>query len=236
MNLESIALFKKTILAFAVCMSSIGILAASTDRLTPAEILQIEEQRLSLTPTNIIEQSMFKARYDNDDQYLDRIQKLAYTFPVGVINGGEMVELVDQSKWYVNSVQRHQVRGWVQSDTIFIKPKSSCFSMYPYVLHNRTMGQAVEVQFVDMPQYYGVYRQKIAKIDFYNRIIQLDDAERSVWKINFADSGFNSWTVGDYIVVGVNNDWRVADHPHILINTSITNAPYCEASFYGYGL
>lgn len=237
MKLESMPLLKKTILTLAICMSSIGVNASPvTDRLTTSEMLEIEEHRLSHTPKHVIEQSMVKASYSNDDQYLDRIHKLAYTFPVGIINGGQTVELVDQSKWYVNAVQRRQVCGWVQSDTIFIKPKSSCFSMYPYILYNRTTHEAVEVQFVDMPQYYGIYRQRIAKIDYYNRIVQFDDSERTVWKVSLSDTGFNYWKEGDYIVVGVNNDWRLAEHPHILINTSIAKAPYCEAIFYGYDI
>ncbi len=178
MKLISMSAFNKAVLTAMFCLNSIGAVAATEDRISTSELFEIEDQRLSQTPRDIIEKAMPKLHYDNDDQYLDRIHKLAYTFPIGVINNGQKVRLVDDSDWFVNSVQRYQVSNWAQSDTIFIKPKSSCFSMYPYILHNRTTHEAVEVQFSNMPLYYGAYRQKIAKIDPYNRIIQLDDAEK----------------------------------------------------------
>jgi hypothetical protein len=224
-----------SVLTLMVCLNSVAI-SATEDRIPMEELFEIEDQRLSQTPRNIIEQALPQLSYDNDNQYLDRIQKLAYTFPIGVINNGQKVRLVDDSNWFVNSVQQSQVCNWAQSDTIFIKPKSSCFSRYAYVLHNRTTHEAVEVNFVNMPLYYGAYRQKIAKIDYYSRVIQLDDLENTVWEISFGDSNFNYWKQGDYIIVGVNNDWRIANYPHILINASIKNAPYCESNFYGYGL
>lgn len=236
MKLISMTVLKKAVLIFIFCMSSMGAVSATENRLSMTEILEIEDQRLSQTPVDIIEKAMPKLGYQSDDQYLDRIHKLAYTFPIGVINNGQRIRLVDGSDWFVNSSQRYQVNNWAQSDTIFIKPKSSCFSMYPYVLNNRTTREAVEVQFSDMPLYYGAYRQKIAKIDPYNRVVQLDDPENTVWEISFSDSGFNYWKVGDFVIVGVNNEWRIANYPHILINASITNGPYCEGSFFGYGL
>lgn len=211
-------------------------LSATEDRLTKDELFEMEEQRLSQTPDEIIKKAMPKLDYYDDDLFLDRIQKLAYTFPIGVINNGQMVRLVDDSDWNVHYLQRNQVSNWVQSDTIFIKPTASCFSNYPYVLYNRTTREVVEVRFNSMPQYYSAFRQRIVKIDPYNRIIQLDDPENTVWEISFSDGNFNRWKLGDFVIVGVNNDWRIARYPHILVNTSITGAPYCEGNFYGYGL
>lgn len=217
-------------------MVSMTAFGTVEERLTSEQIMEIEEQRLSYMPKDLIEQATPKLSYYNDDQYLDRIHKLAYTFPYALIDEGVKIDLIDGSRWYVNPVQRDMLWNWSQSHTIFIKPKSSCFSMYPYVLYNRTTRQAVEVQFINMPYEYGPYRQRIAKIDPYNRIVQLDDYERTVWQISYSDTGFNHWKVGDFVIVGVNNDWRIATHPHILINTSMISTPYCEGSFYGYGL
>lgn len=236
MRLSMTVLLNKALFAAIFCLNTIGTVTAAENRLSVSEVFAIEHQRIAQTPAEIIEKSMPKLSFHNDEQYLDRIHKLAYTFPIGIFNNGRAIRLVDESDWIVNSVQQYIVRNWVKSDTIFIKPKSSCFSIYPYVLYNRTTNEAVEVQFDNMPYYYGVYRQKIAKIDPYTRLVQLDDYENTVWTISFSDSSFNYWKQGDYIIVGVNNDWRIANYPHILINTSITGAHYCEGSFYGYGL
>lgn len=229
----------KTLLTLLLCFNTASASAPSDRQMTPEEIMQIEEDRIALAPKEILESSHLNPKasvYSDDEYYLDRIHKLAYIFPQNVINAGQKIELCDQSRWFVNSVQRYVVCNWVQTDTIFIKPKSSCFSMYPYVLYNRTTLEAVEVQFCDIPKYYGAFRQRIAKIDYYSRTVQLDDPENTVWQISFGDYAFNQWQIGDFIIVGVNNDWRIANFPHIMINASIPGAPYSESEFFGYGI
>jgi len=236
MNLKFTPILKNSIFSLLICISSALTASVADDRFSANDIFKIEEQRLSETPKEILEQCIPKLNYNKDDAYLNRIQKLAYTFAVATINGGQKLKLLDESVWVINPVQRYQIRDWVQSHALFIKPNASCFSRYPYVLYNRETYQAVEAQFVEMPHDYNYYRQQIEKIDSYNRIIQLDDADKTIWQISFSDSGFNHWAEGDFIIVGVNNDWRIATYPHILINTSIKQAPYSEASFAGYAL
>ncbi len=236
MKLKYSSLLEKAIYSFIICMSTFSIISAGENRISTADILKIEEQRLSEIPKNVIEQLIPKMSYSNDASYLNRINKLAYTFAVTSIDAGQKLQLIDESIWAINPVQRYQTKKWTQEHTIFIKPNASCFSRYPYVLYNRDTSEAVEVQFVSMPTTFNFYRQKISKIDPVNHVVELDDAERTVWQISLSDTGFNYWSEGDYIIVGVNNDWRIANNPHILINTSITQAPYCEAEFIGNGL
>jgi len=236
MKISYPTLLRKSIYSLLICIGALSSLGASESRMSLDDLLKIDEQRLSETPAEIIEQSVPNLSYSNDDLFLDRIQTLAYTFPYGIINNGQKLQLIDESIWAINSVQSYRVRNWVQAQTVFIKPNASCFSRYNYVLYNRDTREAVEAQFVSMPENLNFYRQRIEKLDPYNRVIQLDDAERTVWAISMAETGFGFWSVGDYIIVGVNNDWRIAKYPHILINASISQGPYCEATFKGYGL
>ena len=123
-----------------------------------------------------------------------------------------------------------QLRVENLEDIIFIKPRSSCFSRYNYVLYNFTSGEAVEAAFISMPRTYHYNKQQITKIDYYNGYIYLNDPNNTVWQVALSDNSYKSWQVGDFIIVGVNNNWRINSYPHILINCSITNGPYCEAN------
>ena len=223
-------ILRNSIFGLLVCLNATTVSAEETN-LTAADILEIQEAGLTETSKDVIEKSTSSLSYYNDDAYLHYIHKLAYTFPVALINGGQKLELIDGSVWYVNPFQRYQVRQWVQAQTVFIKP--SAFSGYPYVLYNRDTSEAVEVQFETMPQYYQMYRQRIREINYTLGLVYLNDVEQTVWQVNPSDLAINFWEKGDYIVVGVNNDWRIAFYPHILINTTIEDAPHCEALWIG---
>jgi hypothetical protein len=171
--------------------------------------------------------------YDNDSQYLQRIHDDGYYHLVAFSDTGDVVQLHDASKWEVKPSGRTKVLYWVQSDNIFIKPIASCFSFYQYVLHNRTVNQAVEVNLINPPLPMGAYTFRIVKIEPYQRLVLLSD--NTVWQVG-ENANFSYWQVGQRVLVGVNNHWRTAQFPHILINVDQPGQPYSEAIFYGYPL
>lgn len=205
------------------------------EQLTPIEQMRIEEQRLAEMPEELMQTiqlgQLMKAQF-NDEEYLYRIHNDAYYYPTAVSATGDIVQLNDGSRWSVHPYQRKAVLYWVQSDLIFIKPKSSCFSMYSYVLQNRTTQEAIEVNLIGSPVPTGAYTRWIINIDPYKKLIQLNDD--TIWQIDPNDYAFNKWQIGHRLLIGVNNYWRIAKYPHVLINTSLYNAPYSEAEFIGY--
>ncbi len=176
---------------------------------------------------------MQQVGYDADEAYLYRIHNDAYYHLVAFSDNGDIVQLQDASKWSVHPSQRNTVLYWVQSDDIFIKPRSSCFSFYKYVLYNRTTKQAVEVNLFNPPLPMGAYTFRIEHIDPYARLVHLSD--NTVWQIDGSDSNFSYWQIGQRVLIGLNNHWRNAKLPHILINVDMYKEPYSAADFYGYG-
>lgn len=171
--------------------------------------------------------------YSNDSYYLQRIHDNAYYHIVAFSDNGDVVQLHDASKWEVQRNGRQKVLQWVQADDIFIKPNASCFSFYKYVLHNRTVNQAVEVNLINPPLPMGAYTFRITNIQPYERLVLLSD--NTVWQVG-PSSNFSYWNVGQRVIVGVNNKWRTTSFPHILINVDMSGQPYSEADFYGYPL
>ncbi|WP_068467757.1 hypothetical protein [Candidatus Protochlamydia phocaeensis] len=217
-------------------MNSFPALLVAEEQLTPVECMKIEEERMAQFPKEALAQAfdlnaLIRSKF-NDEDYLYRIHSDSYYYPVAVSGSGDVVQLNDASKWSVHPYQRHIVMHWVQSDLIFIKPKASCFSMYSYVLQNRTTQEAVEVNLIGSPIPTGAYTHWIVNIDPYKKLIQLNDD--TIWQIDPNDYAFNKWQIGHRLIVGVNNYWRIAKYPHILINTSLYNAPYSEGDFIGY--
>lgn len=240
MKFNTVFPLKKTLIALVFCASSFATISAEEDRsLSTSEVQLIKQQRYTENPLGALQEAGLTSilrSFSNDQIYLDRIHKLAYYAPLAIYDNGRVIELFDYSKWFIHALEKQIVRKWVKSDTIFIKPNSSCFSMYDYVLYNQTTKEAVDANFGGIPKNYQVFTQRIIKIDYYERRVQLDDPEGTVWEISYGDYAFDRWQYGDYILVGVNNEWRSSTFPHILINASIGGAPYSEAIFYGYGM
>lgn len=167
--------------------------------------------------------------YHPDDAYLYRVHNNTYSHLFSFSDNGDVVQLHDGSKWEVHPGQAYAVLSWTQSDNIFIKPRSSCFSSYKYVLHNYTLQQAVEVNLI-YPPFALTFR--IVNIEPYARLVQLSD--NTVWQIDATDPTFPYWQIGQRLMIGLNNHWRSAPLPNILINVDIYNEPYSQGNFYGY--
>lgn len=170
--------------------------------------------------------------HPQDDAYLYRIHNDAYYHLATISDNGDLVQLHDASKWSVHPNHRKTVMYWVGNDDIFIKPYASCFSSYRYVLYNRTLRQIAEVNLVNPPLPMGEATFRIVNIEPYARLVQLSD--NTIWQIDSRDGSFPHWQVGQRLLVGVNNRWRTAALPHILINVDMYKEPFIQADFYGY--
>jgi hypothetical protein len=174
----------------------------------------------------------------SDTLYLHRIHPNADYHLTGISQSGDIVQLHDGSTWYVYYADHQKVRGWVQSDNIFIKRTASyCFPVYyKYIFHNRTLKQIAHVKLKDpitinaFNSPLGVNIFYIVKIDIHNRLIQLND--HTIWFVDPKNNNFTQWKVGERILVGVNNKWRTETLPLILINADRDDQPYTLVSFY----
>lgn len=215
----------------AIFLCTSGGALFGTEAVPFPEVIPVEQE----VPAASIEENLIDAiGYNPDDAYLYRIHNDAYYHLFAYSALGDVVQLHDDSKWSVHPSQWYTVLGWVQSDDIFIKPRSSCFSSYRYVLHNRTLQQSVEVNLINPPLSMGSATFYIVNIEPYLRLVQLSD--NTVWQIDHRDWNFYEWRIGQRVLVGVDNYWRTATLPHILINVDMYKEPYSSANFYGYGI
>lgn len=227
-------LFIRPLLAI-VCITALCIGTAyiyATDELPFPEVLPVEKTEVSaeeLTETLPWDQTL---GYNQDDAYLYRIHKDAYYHLVACSDNGNVIQLHDASKWSVQYNQRYTVLKWVQNDDLFIKPSSSCFSPYRYVLYNRNLQQAVEINLIKPPLLMGAFTFRIVNIEPYARLVQLSD--NTIWQIDPQDFNFPYWQIGQRVLIGVNNNWRSSPLPHIIINVDIYKEPYSQSDFYGY--
>lgn len=143
----------------------------------------------------------------------------------------DVVQLHDASKWSVHSKYRQTVLRWAQSDEIFIKPRAYCFA-YDYVLYNRTTRQFAPVNLMEPPLPMGGYTFRVVNIEPNARLIQLSD--NTIWRVDLNDPQFDYLKIGDRVLIGVNNNWRTASCPNILIHADRYGKPYSLADFYGY--
>ena len=173
----------------------------------------------------------FNQNYDN--QFLYRIHPNAYNFPASVTLAGDTIQLFDTSLWFVNPRDRYLVLSWASNDPIFIRPNLNYGSFaswffdcpYPYVFQNRVTQDIVEVNLVAPP--VDGYARIIVDMNRTFRWVLLNDG--TTWEVDPLDYTFDKWKIGHILLTGVNNGWRTANYPHILINASIYKAPYSEA-------
>jgi hypothetical protein len=216
-----------------LCIGSNAIFAnENEEEASFPEVVRIEQKENENDQVNEpMPLSEVIGNYNNDGYYLQRIHNDGYYHLVAYSDTGDVVQLHDASKWQIARSGRQQVLYWVQSDDIFIKPCISWFSSNRYVLHNRTTNQAVEAQLINPPLPMGAYTFRIVNIQPYERLVLLSD--NTVWQVG-PDSNFSQWKIGQRLLVGVNNKWRTATYPHILINVDMPYEPYSQAIFYGY--
>lgn len=176
--------------------------------------------------------NLSKQIYHPEDAYLYRVHNDAYYHLVAFSDNGDVIQLHDASKWSVHPSERLTVLHWVQTDNIFIKPCTSWFSSYKFVLFNHTLQQSVEVNLIDPPLPMGAQTFRIVNIEPYSKKIQLSD--NTIWQMDPSDSNFYYWQIGQRIVIGLNNHWSVNPFVNIFINVDLYDQPYSQGNFYGY--
>lgn len=133
----------------------------------------------------------------------------------------DFIALEDGSIWGVNPSLIQNIASWKESDQLLIYPNSSFFSKYKYVIHNKTLGQTVEVTMTMGPLVNGNFSLRILAINFAKGEVLLQD--NSKWTICSSDKYIlEKWIVGDYIIVGNSNSW-FCPLKNILINVNTYN-------------
>lgn len=205
------------------------------EKISFPEVVRIElegGEEENVEKVNPLTDSIWWGNAHSDQYYLRRIHQDGFYHLVAFSDNGDIVQLHDNSQWLVEKCKWHQVLSWVQSDEIFIKPNIS-WTSNKYVLHNRTVNQTVEVSLMTPPSYMGANTFRIINIQPYERLVLLSD--NTVWQVG-PDFNFSNWKIGQSLIVGVNNQWRTATYPQILINVDLFGEPYSPATFYGYPL
>lgn len=243
--------FKSLFLAFVIAGLSQGLSAHEEKsveiqkeneeiiHLTSEEELALHQQNKENLPEELQQAGLINLEasygfYDNDQAFLHRIHPTAYYYQVAETITGDNIRLNDGSVWYVHPYQRYIVKNWLNSQPLFIKPNASWLSSYsyPYVLQNRETREIVEVSLLN-PSEFGESTYWIIGIDSYARLVYLANSmgREMVWFVSPRDRTLNKWREGQRLIIGVNNKWREAEFPHVLINTGIYNAPFSEAIF-----
>lgn len=221
--------FLATFCGALLCIGSTAVFANSQEEAPFPEVVRVEQEKFpEQTLTDVLTETI---GYSNDAYYLQRIHNDGYYHLVAFSDNGDTIQLHDASKWDIQRSGRAKVLYWVVSDDIFIKPNTACCSLYKYVLHNRTTNQAVEANLKTPPLPMGANTFRIINIQPYERLVLLSD--NTVWQVG-PDADFSSWQIGQRLLVGVNNKWRTATYPHILINVDVSGNRYSQALFYGY--
>lgn len=196
------------------------------------EVEHVElEQKDNESSEALLTEALMESIGPNDNYYLQRLHTDSYYHLVAYSDSGDVVQLHDASKWSIQRSGRNKVIYWVQSDEIFIKPSIAWFSSYQYVLYNRTTNQAVQASLTSPPLPMGAATFRIVNIEPHQGLILLSD--NTVWQVG-SKSQFLNWQIGQRVLVGVNNKWRTAQFPQILINIDFSGESYSEAIFYGY--
>jgi len=231
-----LAQFRSLASLLCVGLFSIGALNANVEArkpLTSFEQHKIDEERLSHFPEELLQNNGFFSGTEDfkDYRYLDFVHPDVNMYLTGCSDYGDLIQFHDGSEWSVGFFSRGIVKEWASNDLLYIKPKNSWFSYYNYVIQNRTTNESIDVNLVSVPLFPVVYTLEIVNLDPTLKVVQLSDG--TLWQINKTDYAFKYWKLGDRLIVGVNNYWRMDSYVHILINTTYYNNPYCEANYIG---
>lgn len=161
--------------------------------------------------------------------YYSSSHQAAYHIPANVSTDGLNVELEDQSIWQVHSWDASKVKKWKPHHIIVIAPNKNIFTKwsYPYKLVNLDTGHVTKAKMKFTPVFndpnVDIYVHWIEDIDYYNRLLRLEDG--SLWSIAWGDSDimrhFDRYNI---VIVGTNDGWFRESCPNILI--CVKNSAY----------
>lgn len=153
------------------------------------------------------------------------------TYMTGISNQGQFVELHDYSLWEVASSSRKKIVSWEIAEQIVIKPSACClpdlFSKHPFVFHNRIRNEVVWVKLKEIGEKGGYYPHRVVASGPANYLTLSDG---SLWLVDLSE-GSKMPRNGQEIMIGVNNQWKTAAYPYILIIAKPHTHDYLKAYF-----
>ncbi len=141
-----------------------------------------------------------------------------------------IVKTEDGAEWIYDNSDSYIQRTWRPGDTIVISPKGRWLwgSNYSYVMTNKDLGTAIDVNLFLGPIAFGNYSTWIVGIDYNLGQIYLlnGQGERTVWEISNVDLYlFKDWEVNDTLIMGLNDSWFwwLSSYNHIVVNVNMNH-------------
>jgi hypothetical protein len=204
--------------------------------LTTAEVAEIEEERARVAQENGAESADGKEAAEANEEGQEGTEKQArayvqvltpYSFHAGAFHylqsfgfGDIDVKLQDGSLWSIRSIDQHKMPLWYSGDQIVITPNHTWFSSYKYQMNNQNIGQDAEVNLKVGPYLDGPFTYRVVAIDYFLKEVQLNDG--TWWDISIFDGALlDKWLPGDYVIIGINDEYDSSTRPYILINANI---------------
>lgn len=171
--------------------------------------------------------------------YSPYIYHTIHSFPQETI-----IKLDDGSEWIFDPKDSYIVRSWrtnnrdypgiEQADTVVLSPKANGFnnwfsgSNYTYVLQNKTLNSAIDVDFFHGPPPGGELTTWVVamNINVGQFFIINGQKERTIWEVSSSDLYLlKDWIVNDIVVIGENTHWLslFSSYNHIVINLNKNN-------------
>lgn len=184
-----------------------------------------------------VKTSLLKNPCNNSDPNLCLVHNNAYHHIESFSENGDSVKLENGTRWVVNLNRYVSVLDWVQSDNIFIMPNRDLnwffIKPFKFILFNHTLQQSVEAD-LEFPYWDESSQTRILKIDHSDNLILLSD--NTIWNVNGGYfSGFDSWKIGDRVVIGLNHR-NFNSFVNIIINIDLNKRTFLEANYFGYPL
>lgn len=135
-------------------------------------------------------------------------------------NDGRIVELEDESQWFITLSDLPIALNWATGDHLNIFPNKDFWKITTYKLENRTLGESVRVDLSRGPLLSSPYTRFVTAIDVLFDSVYLTDGTR--WDVLWTDaSSLKHWMTNDVIIIGLNSGWFSGSHPAILINVTL---------------
>jgi hypothetical protein len=128
---------------------------------------------------------------------------------------GETLITTDETVWQIAPSSTNIILGWPENSTITISP-SKWYSKYDYYLTNSATQECACAKLSQGP--FLQYAIFVSQIYHYTHSLTLSNG--TVWLIA-GDPNFDSWQVGQAVLLGVNDTWF--GRPNMIININENN-------------
>lgn len=132
---------------------------------------------------------------------------------------GKTLSLHDESIWEISDSSAATARSWAPGTCVIIIPNSAWFSSKTYRLENASNGSSVAANLSQGPLVkHAIF---ISYIDYVTHTIALTD--NSTWFVSpdyLSLQIFNTWKIGQAILIGERRGWFGWMNGHILINVN----------------